>query len=256
MRTLLVDDDPAYRRLACMALEEAGVAHVAVSTPTQALELLSGDSGSDFDLVLLDHELPGMSGPELLKRLRAEGRDVPVVVVTVRDDVDERIRALHAGADDYVVKPMSFTELVARLRAVVRRSRGVRPIRIGSLEIDPLLRSVRRGGEPLELTKLEFELLFVLALSQERTVSRKELLRRVWSMYFQPGTNFVQVHMSRLRSKLGDLADVDIQTIRGRGYRLVARPREVAGTGDLHGQPQSALPATPGGKSPSAEAAR
>lgn len=227
MRTLLIDDDPAFRRLAGMALSEAGVAHVAVSTPAEALALLDGGDAGEFDLLLLDQELPGMTGQELLARLRADGRDVPVVLVSVRDGVDERVRALESGADDYVVKPTSFDELVARLRAVVRRSRGAGPIRLGSLQLDPHARTVRQGETMLELTPLEFDLLFVLAQAQDRTLSRKELLRRVWGMYFQPGTNFVQVHMSRLRAKLeaaGALAEVEIETVRGRGYRLVSRP--------------------------------
>src|SRR5262245_40852556 len=130
VRTLLVDDDPAFRRLASMALEEAGVEHESVGSAVDALRLLeSGGEGSRFDLMLLDQELPGMRGEELLQLLRRNGKDIPVVLVTVHDAVSEKVRALQLGADDYLVKPFQFQELVARLRAVLRRCRGNEPIR-------------------------------------------------------------------------------------------------------------------------------
>ena len=241
MRTLLVDDDPAFRRLASMALDEAGVEHISVAASTEALGLLEHGGKHGFDLILLDDELPGMSGGELLRFLRARGHDIPIVLVTIRDDVADRIRALEEGADDYVVKPFAFPELVARLRAVVRRSRGVQPIRIGSLEIDPKLRRVAHRGASIHLTRLEFDLFYVLAQAQDRTVSRSELLRRVWRMAFEPGTNFIQVHMSKLRrklgTKLGALGGFRIHTIRSKGYRLVSCPvgeeaRDRNGVGD------------------------
>ena len=222
MRTLLVDDDPAFRRLASMALQEAGVEHTTVGSAPEALALLDGSASTNFDLILLDLELPGMNGVEFLDHLRRQGRDIPVVLVSVHDSVPDKVRALQMGADDYLAKPFEFQELVARLRAVIRRSRGSQPIRVGSLEIDPLLRQVTRDGQPIELTPREFEVLLVLLNAQERTVSRKEILRRVWSMNFEPGTNFIQVHVSRLRSKLGANSGFQIRTVRGQGYRLVS----------------------------------
>lgn len=166
--------------------------------------------------------MPEMNGEELLTLLRSRGIDVPIVLLTVRDEASERARALKLGADDYLVKPLSFEELLARLRAVIRRSRGSQPIRIGSLEVDPGKRRVTRDGNRIKLTQREFEVLWVLLQAQERTVTRKEFLRRVWDMNFEPDTNFIQVHVSRLRTKLGHLEGMTIETVRGQGYRLVS----------------------------------
>lgn len=216
-----MDDDPAFRRLATLALEAAGIEHESVATASAALKRLE-QAERAFDLLLLDLELPGMSGEELLLHLRKQGRDVPIVFVTVHDTAADRARTLSLGADDYLVKPFSFDELLARLRAVTRRCRGSRPIQLGPLEIDPVARCVTRAGQAIKLTQREFEVLWVLVQAQERTVTRKEFLRRVWSMNFEPGTNFIQVHVSRLRTKLGPLEGFRIQTVRGQGYRLVS----------------------------------
>jgi len=216
-----VDDDPAFRRLAGLALDEAGLELDAVATAQEALERLSGEPGG-HDLLLLDQELPGMSGQELLEHLRAQGEDIPIVLVSVHDGIAFKSRALQRGADDYVVKPCSFDELMARLRAVARRCRGRAAVRIGSLEVDPESRRVTKEGRELGLTQREFEVLWVLIQAQERTVTRKEFLRRVWDMKFEPGTNFIQVHVSRLRSKLGALDGFRIEAVRGKGYRLVS----------------------------------
>ena len=236
MKTLLVDDDPAFRRLAAIALQEAGIEHEEVVTAKAALKRLEEDS---FDLLLLDLQLPGMSGEELLDHLRSRGHDIPVVLVTIRDVAADRARALKLGADDYLVKPFSFEELLARLRAVIRRCRGRKIVKVGHLEIDPMARQVTRRGRRIELTQREFEVLWVLVQAEERTVTRKEFLTRVWGMHFEPETNFIQVHVSRLRTKLGRLDGMHIQTVRGQGYRLVsatepkapARVREGSTTG-------------------------
>jgi two-component system copper resistance phosphate regulon response regulator CusR len=226
MRTLLVDDDPAFRKLASMALGEAGVESTAVATSREALAFLDRRDARAIELLLLDVELPEIDGMELLRRLRKLGHDLPIVLVTVHDRVAERIRALQEGADDYVVKPFHFPELVARLRAVVRRCRGAEPIRVGAFEIQPAVRRVVRDGEPIHLTRREFDVLYVLTQAQDRIVSRKELLQRVWRMSFEPGTNFIQVHVSKLRAKLGTLDGFRIDTIRGQGYRLASCPLE------------------------------
>jgi len=221
MRTLLVDDDPAFRRLASLALEAAGVEHGSVSSAQEALRRLQDES---FDLLLLDLELPGMSGVELLRHLREQGKDIPVVLVTIRDEITELASGLRSGADDYIVKPFDFDELLARLRAVLRRSRGMRTAHLGNLEVDPLRRAVKRSGRAVELTQREFEVLWVLIQGQERIVTRKEFLFRVWGMKFEPGTNFIQVHVSRLRAKLEPIEGFRIETVRGEGYRLVSVP--------------------------------
>ena len=188
-----------------MALDEAGIAHVAVGSAKEALAALesSGDGReSRFDLILLDMELPGMKGWELLKLLRDRGRDIPVVLVTVLEDVNDKVRALDLGADDYVVKPFSFEELISRLQAVLRRAPGRNTIRVGDLEIDPLLRRVRRSGRAVDLTPREFELLSLLVQERGKVVTKTEFLSRVWKHEAEPDTNFLQVHLSRLKHKL------------------------------------------------------
>jgi len=219
-KVLLVDDDPAFRRLGALALEEAGIEHVTAGTATDALAALKSAADEPFDLILLDVELPGMKGLELVKLLRNSGRDIPVVLVTVRDDVHDKVRALDLGADDYVVKPCSFEELLSRLLAVLRRSRSPDRLCIGGLEIDRQLRRVRRDGDPIELTPREFELLALLVEGCGRVVSKAELLERVWRLQSEPNTNFLQVHFSRLRQKLGPLEGLRIETVYGVGYRL------------------------------------
>ncbi len=204
-----------------MALQEAQVEHTAVASANEALQALENPA-TPFDLVLLDQELPGMKGSELLALLRRRGDDIPVVLVTVRDAVSDKVNALDLGADDYVVKPFQFDELVARLRAVIRRSRSSEPTRLGELEIDPVLRRVTRDGRPIDLTPREFEILWVLLQAQGRTVTREEFLRRVWSLDFEPGTNSIQVHVSRLRRKLRRASGFHIETVRSRGYRLTS----------------------------------
>jgi len=165
-----------------------------------------------------------MTGKELLALLRQKGFALPIVLVTVHDDLSERVNALRLGADDYLVKPFNFDELLARLRAVLRRTLSKRPLRLGSLEIDPGQRSVSRAGQSIDLTPREFEVLWVLVQAQERTITRKELLYRVWNMNFEPGTNFIQVHVSRLRQKLEPVEGFRIETVRGQGYRLSSVP--------------------------------
>lgn len=227
MNVLIVDDDPSFRRLASLALEEARIEHTAVATANEALRVLAQDERA-FDLVLLDQELPGMKGSELLAFLRQRGILTPVVLVSVREGVAEKIRALDLGADDYVVKPFEFDELVARLRAVLRRNRTAEPLAVGNVRLDPLLRRALKGGQPLDLTSREFEVLWLLIQAQGRAVSRSEFLRRVWDMDFDPETNSLQVHISRLRRKLGANGGVRIETVRGQGYRVVPEERRGA----------------------------
>jgi len=227
VNVLIVDDDPSFRRLASLALEEARIEHTAVATANEALRVLAQDERA-FDLVLLDQELPGMKGSELLAFLRQRGILTPVVLVSVREGVAEKIRALDLGADDYVVKPFEFDELVARLRAVLRRNRTAEPLAVGNVRLDPLLRRALKGGQPLDLTSREFEVLWLLIQAQGRAVSRSEFLRRVWDMDFDPETNSLQVHISRLRRKLGANGGVRIETVRGQGYRVVPEERRGA----------------------------
>jgi two-component system OmpR family response regulator len=220
-RLLVVDDDPAFRRLCSLALGSAGIPHVTVGSSKEALQALQNIGEEPFDLILLDMELPGMKGWELLKLLRDKGRDIPVVLVTVLESVAEKVRALDLCADDYVVKPFAFDELLSRLQAVLRRTQGRRTILVGDLSIDPLLRRVRCNGSPVELTPREFELLSILVNERNRVVTKGELLSLAWKLDTEPSTNFLEVHLSRLRRKLPPNGRVRLETVHGLGYRLV-----------------------------------
>ena len=220
-RLLIVDDDPAFRRLCGMALAQEGIECTGVGSSSEALAALGDPRSRTFDLILLDMELPGMKGWELLQVMRDQGWQTPVVLVSVREGVEEKVRAFDLGADDYVVKPCSFEELTSRLQAVLRRVEGRGALRIGDLEIDPLLRRVRRNGRTIDLTPREFELLGVLVEARGGLVSRQDFLDRVWNVEGDPTTNFLQVHVSRLRRKLRGSAAVRIETVAGHGYRLV-----------------------------------
>jgi len=219
-KILVVDDDPAYRRLCSIFLNEAKIEHVQVGSSKEAMRALDAARDAPFDLILLDMELPGMKGWELLKFLRERGRDIPVILVSVLEDVKDKVRAFDVGADDYVVKPFSFEELLSRLQAVMRRSPARNLVQVGELTIDPLLRRVKNAGKTVDLTPREFELLALLIERRGQTVSKEEFLQRVWRMDGEPGTNFLQVHLSRLKPKL-TRSRVHIETVHRHGYRLV-----------------------------------
>ena len=178
-----------------------------------------------FDLILLDLGLPGRDGLEILRALRQRGVEVPVLVLTARDSLDDRVTGLDSGADDYLVKPFAFAELVARIRALVRRGRGADSprLQVGDLEMDLITRKVARGGASLELTLREFELLEYLMRYQGQVVSRETLARDVWKETARttPLDNVIDVHIARLRRKVD--ADPDaklIHTVRGVGFML------------------------------------
>jgi len=218
LQLLVVDDDPKYRGLVARGLARSGMECEAAPDGETALELLRGRS---FDLVLLDVMLPGMQGWEVLETLRAEGIGVPVIWVTARDALDERVKGLGMGGDDYVVKPFAFEELVARIQAVLRRRAARSTDRLGDLEVEPLEQRVRRAGRVLDLTPTEYGLLRRLLASRGSPVSRKELLESVWGLSFDPGTNVVEVHVRRLRKKLDEPFPTSmIHTVRGEGYVL------------------------------------
>jgi len=222
VKVLIVDDDPASKRYTGMALEEAGIEYQSADCASDAKALLAKENGSKFDVLLLDVELPGTKGWEFLTELRAEGQQIPVVFVTVRESLEDRVHGLNLGADDYIVKPFEFTELVARLRAVLRRTNRGDLTRVGELTIDPETRHVERGGKAIELTPREFDILLLLVRAAGRLVSQKELLARVWGIDFDPETKNVEVHMHRLRKKIEAGGHVLIETVYGEGYRLKA----------------------------------
>lgn len=220
MNVLIVDDDPKYRSYVARGLAESGMICESAADGETAMELLRR---RPYDLVLLDVMLPGMQGWDVMEALRAEGISVPVIWVSARDALDERLRGLQMGGDDYIVKPFAFAELLARIQAVTRRHVFSQSRRVADLEIDPLAGTVKRAGKVLDLTRTEFSLLRRLAEEPGRPVSRVDLLKSVWGIDFDPGTNVVDVHIRRLRLKVDQaFTSPLIHTIRGEGYVLRA----------------------------------
>ena len=219
MRLLVVDDDPKFRSYVSTGLAESGIDSVTAGDPAAALEVLRTDKHG-FDLILLDVMMPVKTGWDLLTELRQEGRETPVIFVTARDTVEERIKGLKLGADDYVIKPFAFSELLARIEVAVRRRKALPPIEAFDLRLDLVRRQVTRGGKALDLSPREFDLLLALVRAGGEVLSRSDLLRNVWGIEFDPGTNVVDVHIGRLRRKLDRQGSALIQTVRGEGYRL------------------------------------
>ncbi len=218
MKVLVVDDDVRLLETLAKGLAASGIATRTAEGVDAALELLEREDG--FDLILLDVMMPGRPGWELLESLRGAGDETPVLFVTARDAVEERVRGLELGADDYIIKPFALAELLARMNAVVRRRRALPTLRVGELSIDLAHHRVERAGELVELTPREFELLCALAEEPSRVHTREELLRKVWGMDFDPGSNVVDVHVGRLRRKVDRRGAPLIRTVIGEGYRL------------------------------------
>jgi len=172
-----------------------------------------------FDLILLDVMMPGQTGWSFLEELRARGDETPVIFLTARHEVAERVQGLRLGADDYILKPFDFSELLARVDAVQRRHRPSQ-VSIGDLIIDLEGRVAHRGDRRIELSQREFDVLVALARARGRVISRDELLRRVWQIDFDPGTNVVNVVVARLRAKLGRKECPLIRTVVGEGYMI------------------------------------
>jgi two-component system OmpR family response regulator len=184
---------------------------------------LSRALSGDYAALILDRMLPGMDGLEVVRRLRAQGSETPVLFLTTMSGIDDRVQGLEGGADDYLVKPFALAELLARVHAMTRRSSRGAATRLaeGDLEMDLIRRTVQRGGKPIELQAQEFKLLEYLLRNAGRAVTRAMLLENVWNLHFDPRTNIVETHMSRLRSKVdrGHAGEM-IHTIRGTGYVL------------------------------------
>lgn len=225
MRALLVDDDPDFRLFATHALTKAGVEHAVAESAEEGLELLAQQPGH-YDVILLDLVLPDRSGWDLLHELREKGDEIPVIFITVRDDVSERVKGLRMGADDFLVKPIEIEELVARMEAVLRRRRELVDIDYGDLHVSLARRKVIRGGHPVDLSPREYDLLLALLRGRGETVTREHLLQEVWDMRFDPSTNVLDVHIGRLRRKLDRHGRPAIQTVRGQGYQLVRHAPE------------------------------
>jgi len=220
---LLVDDEPSIIQLARIYLERDGFRTESAIDGATALELVSQAHPA---LVVLDVMLPGLDGFEVCRRLRAGGDRVPILMLTARDEDLDKILGLELGADDYLTKPFNPRELVARVRAILRRSNenvpaGSQPIHLGGLTIDPASREVRLNARSLDLRTQEFDLLLTLAEHRGRVLSRAQLLQLAWGFDFYGQTRTVDVHIAHLRRKL-EGGSVRIETVTGVGYKLVA----------------------------------
>jgi two-component system copper resistance phosphate regulon response regulator CusR len=222
MRLLVVEDDKTIREFLTRALSESGFGVDASALGSQAEKLaLEGV----HDALIVDLTLPDMDGLELIQRLRAQGVTSPVLILSARRSVDERVLGLERGGDDYMTKPFAVAELLARVRALLRRSTPSQSeatkLRVGDLEIDLLRHEARRGGSEIQLTQQEFALLEYLCRNAGRVVTRAMVLDHVWKMRIDTSTNIVDVHIHRLRNKVDrDSQQPLIRTIRGVGYVL------------------------------------
>ena len=219
MRVLIIEDDQETAEQLLAGLRESG--HDAEHMADGVMGLERARAGS-FDALVVDRMLPGMDGLSLVRTLRAQGSQVPALFLTALGDVDERVAGLDGGGDDYLAKPFALSELLARLQAIVRRRAPVDSVlKVGDLELDRLAREVRRGGKPVPLQAREFRLLECLMLHAGETVTRAMLLKEVWGYHFDPQTNVVDVHLSRLRSRVDVEGSVPLlHTVRGVGYCL------------------------------------
>ena len=222
MRILLVEDDRKAAQLLARGLTEEGfvvdLAHSAEAGDAQT-------AAADHDLLILDWSLPGASGLELCRRLRARGMHVPILMLTARDALSDRVMVLNSGADDYLTKPFAFEELLARVRALLRRIELTRPavLEVADLTLDPGRQQAARGGARLDLTRKEFAILETLMRHAGDIVSRTRLAEQVWHADLLAIDNLIDVHMGNLRRKLDVPGTLHlIQTVRGRGFRLAA----------------------------------
>ena len=213
-----MDDERAVRESLRRALELEGYEIDLAEDGEQALERIKA---AEPDALVLDVLMPRLDGLELCRRLRADGSRVPILMLTARDAVEDRVEGLDAGADDYVTKPFALEELLARIRALLRRTNGGDVVRFADLELDPGTREVRRGSEPLELTRTEFALLELFMLNPRQVLTRSLIFERVWGYDFGYGSNSLDVYIGYLRRKTeaGGKPRL-IQTVRGVGYAL------------------------------------
>lgn len=220
MRVLVVEDDPGVTSFVGRGLRDAGFAVDIANNGENGFELACVER---YDAIVLDLMLPVRDGFDILRCLRERGDATPVICLTARDAIDDRVRGLDLGADDYLVKPFSFVELLARVRALLRRGPALagNPIIVGDLKVDVAARAVLRGAERIELSAREFCLLEYLARHAGEVLSRSMILEKVWDLHHDPRTNVVDVHINRLRKKVDHGFDRPlIHTVRGAGYVL------------------------------------
>ena len=218
MKVLVIEDDPTVGNFVRRGLEEQRWGVQLVADGEEGEQLAASES---FDVVILDMRLPGKSGMDVLRSLRARGFERPVLVLTAQDAVDAKVATLRAGADDYVTKPFAFEELLARVEALSRRPRALASpvLRVGDLEIDQATHEVRRDGVPIEVTPKEYTVLEYLARHAGRVMSRTLITEYAWGYHFDPGTNIVDVVINHLRKKIDAGQERKlIHTVRGVGY--------------------------------------
>lgn len=216
MKVLVVEDDPKVARFVVRVLSEEGFT---VDLCRTGLDAVNQARTGLYDLLVLDWMLPDIDGLAVCRDVRVAGVVAPILMLTARGETKERVIGLESGADDYMVKPFQVEEFVARVRALLRRSAGFARVRCGDLEVDRVGHRAILSGEPMNLTSREYALLVYLLQKADHVVTRSELLAHVWETTFDPGSNLVEVHVSRLREKLGKHSWM-IETVRGAGYRL------------------------------------
>ncbi len=223
MHILIVEDDAEAAEAMCRGLGEAGHACRTANDGAQGLDA-AREGG--FDVMVVDRMMPRMDGLSLVETLRREGDQTPVLFLSALGEIEDRVAGLKAGGDDYLVKPYAFPELIARVEALARRREtgSVHTVlKVGELEMDLIARTVRRAGREIDLQPREFQLLEFLMRHAGQSITRTMLLEKVWEYHFDPQTNVIDVHISRLRSKIDKGFDrAMLQTVRGAGYRLEA----------------------------------
>ena len=221
MRVLLVEDDRQVVSFLLKALREVGAVVDHAADGREGLFLAAGEK---YDVLIIDRMLPKLDGLAIVRTLRASGNSTPVLILSALGEVDDRVEGLRAGGDDYLVKPFAFSELHARLEALVRRGVGeslAATLRVADLEMELLPRQVTRAGQSIQLQPREFRLLEYLMRHAGQVVTRTMLLESVWDYHFDPQTNVIDVHISRLRAKIDrDFPEPLLHTVRGAGYRL------------------------------------
>lgn len=223
MRILLIEDDQEAAAFLSKGLQECGYVVDHAATGPDGLHLATTEP---YGAMIVDRMLPGMDGLHIVELLRKEGNDVPVLILSAMDGVDDRVKGLRAGGDDYLTKPYAFSELHARLEALLRRGQSApaaTTLKVGDLELDLLARTVTRAGKPIDLLPREFQILEFLMRHSGQVVTRTMLLEQVWNYHFDPKTGVIDVQISRLRQKLDkDFDQPMLQTVRGAGYCLRA----------------------------------
>ena len=220
MRILVVEDEPRMAALIQQGLEEEAYA---VDVVENGRDVQLWVESASYDMVLLDIMLPGLSGLDVCRQLRAAGHTMPILMLTARDTLPDKVKGLDSGADDYLVKPFAIEELTARMRALARREAPVKTavLTIANLTLDPATKLAQRGGHVIELTAKEYALLETLMRHPNQILSREQIIDHVWNMEFETGSKLIEVYISNLRKKIdADHAPKLIHTVRGLGYRI------------------------------------